>query len=206
MLDEKTIIQRVLDGDQEAFAQLVQQYEKPVYNLCLRMAGNSDDAQDLAQEAFLKAWRGLRFYKFEATFSTWLYRLTSNVCIDFLRQQKRRPTTSLTVGDEEDESAELEIQDQTPLPEEQVVHREQHKAITEAMNKLDEEFRMLLTLRVMEERSYEQIAEIMDLKVGTVKSRISRAREKLRRILAETGNNFGCETSNLIERGVRHDV
>lgn len=196
MLDEKKVVQRIIDGDQEAFAQLVKEYEKPVYNLCLHMAGNSDDAQDLAQEAFLKAWRGLRFYKFEASFSTWLYRLTTNVCIDFLRQQKRRPTTSLTVGDEEDESAELEIRDYLPLPEEQVAQKDQHQIIMEALDALDDEFRMLLTLRVMEECSYEQIAEIMDLKVGTVKSRISRAREKLRRILAENGNNFGFETSN----------
>lgn len=196
VFDENKVIQQVLNGDQEAFAQLVQQYEKPIYNLCLRMVGNPDDAQDLAQEAFLKAWRGLRFYKFEAAFSTWLYRLTSNVCIDFLRQQKRRPTTSLTVGDEEDENAELEIQDHRPLPEEQMVQQEKQKAVTDAMNQLDDEFRMLLTLRVMEERSYEQIAEIMDLKVGTVKSRISRAREKLRRILAKSGNNFEFESSN----------
>lgn len=196
VFDENKVIQQVLNGDQEAFAQLVQQYEKPIYNLCLRMVGNPDDAQDLAQEAFLKAWRGLQFYKFEAAFSTWLYRLTSNVCIDFLRQQKRRPTTSLTVGDEEDENAELEIQDHRPLPEEQMVQQEKQKAVTDAMNQLDDEFRMLLTLRVMEERSYEQIAEIMDLKVGTVKSRISRAREKLRRILAKSGNNFEFESSN----------
>ena len=97
MTDEKVLIRQVLAGDQEAFAQLVTAYETQVYNLCLRMSGNPEDARDLAQEAFLKAWRGLQFYKFESSFSTWLYRLTSNVCIDFLRRQKRRPAVSLTV-------------------------------------------------------------------------------------------------------------
>lgn len=205
MTDEKELIQRILNGDQDAFAQLVTAYETQVYNLCLRMSGNQEDAKDLAQEAFLKAWCGLRFYKFESAFSTWLYRLTSNVCIDFLRRQKRRQTISLTQAEEDEQMRELEVADSAPLPEERVVHREQKKAIADAMKLLEEEFRTVLTLRVVDDLPYEQIAEILDLKVGTVKSRLARARIKLKSLL-ESGNNLENKTSKCTERRKRHDL
>lgn len=187
-MDEKALIQQVLNGDTEAFSQLVAAYEKPVYNQCLRMCGNPEDARDLSQEAFVKAWRGLRFYKSEAAFSTWLYRLTNNVCIDFLRKQKRRPVESITADDEQ--QSELELPDTAPLPEEQLLHREQKQTVARAMERLEGEFRQVLILRVIQDLSYEEIAEIMDIRVGTVKSRLARARNKLRKILLEIGNNL----------------
>ena len=201
MTDEKVLIRKVLDGDQEAFAELVALHEKQVYNLCLRMTGHPEDARDLAQEAFLKAWRGLRFYKFESSFSTWLYRLTSNVCIDFLRQQKRRGTGSLVVSDEEGEETELEVPDPDPLPEQQVIQQETQRVVASAMDELEEEFRLALTLRVVDELSYEEIGEILDLKPGTVKSRIARARIKLKKILTESGNLSNSDSSNQKRKG-----
>ncbi len=200
MNDEKTLIRQVLDGDTEAFGGLVSLHEKQVYNLCLRMVNNPEDARDLTQEAFLKAWRSLQFYRSESSFSTWLYRLTSNLCIDHLRQQKRRPAVSLTMGEEE-EPVELEVESSRPTPEEQVIHRESRWAIAAAMAQLEEEFRLILTLRVVEELSYEQIAAVTDLKVGTVKSRIARARTKLRKILLQNGNKLTGDSSKECERG-----
>ena len=201
MTDEKVLIRKVLDGDQEAFAELMALHEMQVYNLCLRMTGHPEDARDLAQEAFLKAWRGLRFYKFESSFSTWLYRLTSNVCIDFLRQQKRRGTGSLVVSDEEGEETELEVPDPEPLPEQQVIQQENQRIVAAAMDELEEEFRLALTLRVVDELSYEEIGEILDLKPGTVKSRIARARIKLKKILTERGNLSNSDSSNQKRKG-----
>ena len=201
MEQEMALIRRLQAGDQDAFAKLLETYEKSVYNLCLRMTGNREDAADLTQEAFLKVWRGAAQYQFESSFSTWLYRLTSNVCIDFLRSKKRRQTVSLTVEEEQDGAQELEIADSAPLPEEQVLHSETKREIAAAMEELEEDFRLILTLRLVENLSYEQIADAMDLKVGTVKSRLARARIKLKNILAKNGNIFSSSPSNLEERG-----
>ena len=189
MINEKQLIEQILSGDDEAFAELVHEYEDKVYHLCLRMCSDREQAKDLAQEAFVKAWRGLKFYKHEASFSTWLYRLTSNVCIDFLRSKKRTMALSLTADDEE--ATVLDVEDPSPTPEQQLMDSQSKQAVAVAMEQMEEEARMILLLRVVEERSYEEIAGIMDLKTGTVKSRLARAREKLRRILMESGNDFG---------------
>ena len=193
-MQDELLIRRAQSGDEGAFEQLLLAHQKSVYNLCLRMAGNPDDALDLSQEAFIRAWRALGQYQFDAAFSTWLFRLTSNVCIDFLRRQKRQQHMSLTVTDDDEPGEEFTVPDPAPGPEEQAVHNERRQAVARAMAALPEDYRAVMQLRAVEEFSYEQIAEILDIKVGTVKSRLARARTQLRKILKD-GNFFDSDSS-----------
>ena len=202
-MSEEQLIRRAQQGDNSAFEQLLLAHQKKVYNLCLRMAANPDDALDLSQEAFIKAWRALGQYQFEVSFSTWLFRLTSNVCIDFLRQKKRRQETSLTENyDDSDEGAELSLPDCAPLPEQQAITNETKIELARAMGQLAPDHREILQLRVVEDLPYEQIADILGVRVGTVKSRLARARLSLRKIL-KAGNYFDSASSEPVEGEVR---
>ena len=199
-MDEKKLAESAAGGDQKAFEQLVLQYQKPVYNLALRMAGNADDAFDLAQEAFLRAWRALPQFKFESSFSTWLYRLTSNVCIDFLRQKKRSKVVSLSFVNEDDETEEYDRPDPAPGPEARTITSAEHEEVARALNSLEPEYREALTLCAIHGMSYIEIAEALGVPTGTVKSRISRAREKMRRKLQSDGNKSGSRSSTKTRR------
>ena len=203
MASEEQLVRRAQQGDNGAFEELLLLHQKKVYNLCLRMSANQDDALDLSQEAFIKAWRSIGQYQFEASFSTWLFRLTSNVCIDFLRRKKRRQETSLTESyDDSDEGAELSLPDAQPLPEQQAITNETKLELAQAMAQLAPDHREILQLRVMEDLPYEQIADILGVRVGTVKSRLARARLSLRKIL-KTGNYFEAASSERVEGEVR---
>ena len=200
-MQDDLLIRRAAKGDEQAFEKLLLAHEKNVYNLCYRMAGNPDDALDLSQEAFLKAWRALSTYQFDAAFSTWLFRIASNACIDFLRAKKRRNDVSLTMEDENDgEEKELSVPDPELLPEEQLLAKEQQQAVLRAMDALPPDHREILQLRVIENLPYEEIADILGVKVGTVKSRLARARNLLRKNLSE-GNFFEAAASNKAETG-----
>ena len=202
-MQDDLLIRRAANGDEQAFEKLLLAHQKNVYNLCYRMVQDPDDALDLSQEAFLKAWRSLSTYQFDAAFSTWLYRLTTNVCIDFLRKRTRQAHASLTAEDEEEEGREYTVPDPAPGPEEQAITNDRQKAVNEAMQKLPEDYRLVLQLRVVEDLPYEQIADIMQVPVGTVKSRLSRARLQLKKIL-ENGNFFdGDSSEELVTGGAR---
>ena len=202
-MSEVQLIRRAQQGDNVAFEELLLLHQKKVYNLCLRMSANPDDALDLSQEAFLRAWRSLGQYQFEASFSTWLFRLTSNICIDFLRRKKRRQETSLTESyDDSDEGAELSVPDAQPGPEQQAMTNETKIELARAMEQLSPEHREILQLRVIEDLQYEQIADILGVRVGTVKSRLARARLSFRKIL-KAGNYFDSASSEPVEGEVR---
>lgn len=186
-MQDELLIRRAQRGDADAFEQLLLEHQKNVYNLCYRMAGNPDDAMDLSQETFLRAWRCLDQYQFASAFSTWLYRLCSNICIDFLRRRRRQQTVPLTFEDADGEEQTYAVPDPAPLPEEQVELKLTRETLAAAMAQLLPEHRAVLQLRVVNEMSYEQIADVLDIQIGTVKSRLSRARNQLKRIL-ERGN------------------
>ena len=187
ILQDELLIRRAQRGDADAFEQLLLEHQKNVYNLCYRMAGNPDDAMDLSQETFLRAWRCHDQYQFASAFSTWLYRLCSNICIDFLRRRRRQQTVPLTFEDADGEEQTYAVPDPAPLPEEQVELKLTRETLAAAMAQLLPEHRAVLQLRVVNEMSYEQIADVLDIQIGTVKSRLSRARNQLKKIL-ERGN------------------
>lgn len=186
-MQDELLIRRAQRGDADAFEQLLLEHQKNVYNLCYRMAGNPDDAMDLSQETFLRAWRCLDQYQFASAFSAWLYRLCSNICIDFLRRRRRQQTVPLTFEDADGEEQTYAVPDAQPLPEEQVELKLTRETLAAAMAQLLPEHRAVLQLRVVNEMSYEQIADVLDIQIGTVKSRLSRARNQLKKIL-ERGN------------------
>ena len=191
MTEERELVQRAKGGDERAFEQLVTDNEKRIYNLCRRLVRNPDDAAELAQEAFLNAWRGLSKFQGDSAFSTWLYRLASNACIDFLRKEKRRKDRSMTISlDDEEEARQAELPDERFSPEEKLEQSETRRAIAEGLERLSPEHRQVLVLRELNGFSYAEICTILALEEGTVKSRIARARAALRKSLLEQGNFF----------------
>ena len=200
--EEKSIIARVLAGDTEAFEALVLENQKQVYNLALRMTGSEEDANDIAQEAFIRAFRSLASFRGDSKFSVWLYRLTSNICIDFLRSRRRQKTVSMSwFAADDDEPAELEIPDERFLPHTELERRELRSAIQRALARLPDDMREVLLLREVGGLSYDEIAASLSLEDGTVKSRIFRARKKLCKILSGDGN-FPAEISSDKAKGV----
>lgn len=200
-MDEKTLIVQAGQGDENAFEELVRTYEKTVYHLAFRMTGNRDDAFDLTQTTFLKAWHAISLFQFDSKFSTWLCRIASNACIDFLRKQKRWNTVSLTVPDEADQLYEIAVADERLNPAEMIEAAAQKEQVIKALNALPVDYRVALSLRAIEDMSYEEIAAALDVKTGTVKSRISRAREMLRRHFS--GNLSDCSSSKQEKGGVQ---
>ena len=186
-------------GDIDAFETLLGLYQNKVYGLALRMCGSEEDAWDVAQEAFLAAWRALPGFRGESGFSTWLYRLTANAAIDCLRREKKRRGELSIEGGE----LPLSLPDAGPSPQEAAEGGELRAAVNAALARLTDQHRTVLILRELQELSYEEIAGALGLDLGTVKSRISRARKALRKILLEDGNLSGYLPSKDTEQSGR---
>lgn len=185
---EAAVIQAVLGGDINAYELLVKEYEKNVYNLALRMVGNSEDAADMSQEAFIKAYNSLTSFRGDSKFSVWLYRIVSNVCLDYLRSRGRRQTVSLSTENDDGEDVEIDIADETQSPERLLDRRLTRDAVRRGLAALPPEHRQILLLREIQGLSYDEIADALGIEAGTVKSRIFRARKKLCAFLIKDGN------------------
>ncbi len=195
---ESALIAAARRGDRDAFGELVRRYEKKVLALTVRMCGSPEDGEEAAQEAFLSAWQGLPAFRGEASFSTWLYRLASNAAMDVLRRQRRQSAHGGPSLD--DEETRLELPDPGPSPQGLAEQAELRAQIAAALSRLSPQHRQILLLRESGQLSYEEIGRILSLDPGTVKSRISRARGQLRKILLASGNFSGPVPSNHTER------
>ena len=191
---------RAKRGDQDAFEQLVRDNQNKVYSLALRFTGDRETAADLAQEAFVKAWQGLDSFQGESSFSTWVYRLTANVCIDYLRKKARREAIEPAVSLDDPGGLRAEPADWEQDPHLQLERSERGQALALGLSRLPDWQRQVLVLRELSGLSYQEIGEKLGLDMGTVKSRIARARLNLRKILLEDGNFFEGEPSNPVKR------
>ena len=181
---------RAKEGDQGAFERLVMDNQNRVYSLALRLCGDREAAADLAQEAFIKAWQGLGSYQGESSFATWVYRLATNLCIDYLRKKKRREGVEPSVSLDDSDSGWAEPADRESDPQLVLERSERGRALARGLASLPGWQRQVLVLRELSGLSYQEISQALDVDLGTVKSRIARARLSLRKILLEDGNFF----------------
>ncbi len=182
------LVERVRAGDKQAFGLLVEKYQRKLLRLLSRMVRDPDEVEDIAQETFIKAYRALPQFRGDAAFYTWLYRIGVNTAKNYLASRgKAMPTLSEQALDEDDEPDDRLVVKDIGTPESELLSKQMVIAVNEAVDALPEELRQAITLREMEGMRYEEIAEAMDCPIGTVRSRIFRAREaiaaKLRPIL-----------------------
>ncbi len=185
-MSEQEYIEKCQQGDRDAFVHLIALYEKKILNHCYRMLGNLADAEDATQEVFVKIFRFIKSYTGQSAFSTWIYKIASNVCLDYVRKHRRhqKDTVSIHQQNKEGEEFFLSIEDDGPSPYEKTKANEAQEKLAEALSQLSDEQKQVIILRDVDGFSYEEIAKILNTAPGTVKSRINRARQNLQKILA----------------------
>lgn len=176
--DFKLIDHAVNEGDEQAFAELMERYKRPVYHMILKMIRNTDDAEDLTIEAFAKAFKNLHKFKKDYTFSTWLFRIATNNTIDFIRKKKLN-TFSLNTSftDDGGESVTIDVEDKNLNPQEETIKGQKIELVRMFVSKLPPKYQRLVRLRYFDELSYDEIAKTLDAPLGTVKAQLHRARE-----------------------------
>ena len=191
--EERSLIERCKRGDLGAFNDLVRRYEKQVYNFAYRLTNNYDDANDVAQEAFLRAFNAIGSFRGEASFSTWLFRITTNVFLDDRKKARAHPQSSLDEYMELDESSVArQVEDTAPGPQALTEEAERNRILGDAITSLPDYQRAMVVLYHTQQKSYEEIAEMMDLPIGTVKSRLNRARLALKEKLSPLRELFNA--------------
>lgn len=184
---ETELIQKSRQGDMDAFEQLILRYEKRIYAIAYKYMGNHEDASDMAQEALIKAYQSISTFRGDAAFGTWLGKIAANRCLDELRKRKHMQLASLDDTLElEEGSVQKELECTEVTPEEHVVKQETAEYIQQLLDDLKDEYRIVIVLRELEGYSYDEIADLLSCSLGTVKSRISRARQYLKeRIMSD---------------------
>jgi RNA polymerase sigma-70 factor (ECF subfamily) len=190
--DDKQLIECCKRGDKAAFNELVLRYEKQVFNLAFRLTGNYDDANDVASDTFVRIFNSIGKFRGDSAFSTWLYRIVTNVYLDNRKRRLAHPHTSLEEYLEMEEgSLARQIEDPSPGPQIDVEQQERYSILQEAIDQLPDFQRIIVVLYHIQELPYEEISEILHMPLGTVKSRLNRARRALKEILAPQRELFG---------------
>ena len=190
-MGEKELLKKCRQGDRDAFNILVQTYQRQVINLAYGMLSNTEDATDAAQEVFIKVYRNIDRFEGKSSLSTWIYRITSNVCKDFLRKRTRTiQSVSIYESSEDDDDRPMEIKDSSPTPQEHMEITETQREVRKALDELPEEYKSVIVMYDLEGLSYDEISNVLQCPVGTIKSRLNRARKALKKNLSEKRELF----------------
>lgn len=190
-MGEKELLKKCRQGDRDAFNILVQTYQRQVINLAYGMLSDTEDATDAAQEVFIKVYRNIDRFEGKSSLSTWIYRITSNVCKDFLRKRTRTiQSVSIYESSEDDDDRPMEIKDSSPTPQEHMEITETQREVRKALDELPEEYKSVIVMYDLEGLSYDEISNVLQCPVGTIKSRLNRARKALKKNLSEKRELF----------------
>lgn len=189
-LEDYELIGKAIKGDQSSYDRLMKKYYKLVHNLIFRMIYNKEDVEDLTQEAFIKAFNSLEKFDHQFAFSTWLYKIASNNCIDYLRKKKLNTISIDKEFDSEDEDLRFEIPDNDYKPDRNILDRERKKILEDAIASLPEKYKTVILLRHQDEMEYDEIAKKLNIPLGTVKAHIFRGRELLNKYLKDKMIHF----------------
>ncbi|MGV3687238.1 MAG: RNA polymerase sigma factor [Daejeonella sp.] len=184
------VVCRARDGDQKAYAELMQRYKDSIYFMALKMVNNKDDAMDLTVETFGKAFENLDRYKPDFAFSTWLFRIATNNCIDFIRKKRINVVSLHTLADDDGDERQFEVPSESLNPEQTSIKKQENEKLKNIVDQLPSRYRTLIILRYFEEQSYEEISKQLDLPLGTVKAQLFRARDLLANVMKRNKNNL----------------
>lgn len=189
--DFELVRRAVEHGDQKAFAELLEQYREPIHYLLLKMVNNREDAEDLTIETFAKAFKNLPNFRPDYAFSTWLFRIATNAGIDFLRKKKLKTLSiDTTFSNDDGDEVKINIKSADPTPEQELMTEEKAELLRGFIEKLKPRYRILIELRYYKQLSYEEIAEELDMPLGTVKAQLFRARDLLYNVMKSSRDKF----------------
>jgi len=189
-LEDDTLVKKAIGGDEAAYKKIVDKYERALYFHILKMIKDREQVEDLVQETFVKAFDNLNTYSTNYAFSTWLYRIATNHTIDYLRKKKLKTLSIDEPVNTKDGDMEMQLPDQSASTDRSIIRKQRQKIVRNAIDDLPEKYRKVIEMRHMEEKSYQEIADVLDLPLGTVKAHIFRARELLYKALKDKKSKF----------------
>jgi RNA polymerase sigma-70 factor (ECF subfamily) len=189
-LEDDTLVKDAIGGDENAYKKLVDKYERALYFHILKMIKDREQVEDLVQETFVKAFDNLNTYSTNYAFSTWLYRIATNHTIDYLRKKKLKTLSIDEPMKTKDGEMEMQLPDESAGTDRNIIRKQRQKIVQKAIKELPKKYRLVIEMRHMEEKSYQEIADVLDLPLGTVKAHIFRARELLYKALKDKKDKF----------------